>query len=368
MLSIDVIIPSYRLLSEYLLPIVQMDIPEDAQVRFLIIADNPKAEIPSEIGPFIDNKKVILIRNPENLGVCKTRNIGIESSTADWLLFLDDDVKPSKNLLLSYASAIHNNPADVGFFGDVVFPSATNSFTAGIRASGMLGLFSVPKESTYRKWTPTANVIVKKSAIGDVRFNEVFAKNGAGEEIDFFLRIYKSTNKELRGIKNAEVYHNWWYNGKRIYSRFIRWNTGIALLPNIFPEYKYKTFPNIAETVVFGLPIVILWSILAHSFLPITSAIAGIIGGEIFGESLRLRFSMGLLQTRFAFEVIIIRGLNDMGRLITQIKTPEMLKGICERFDVMCDGKNLRQQRFWAGVKFISYLVITALFYYLLSR
>ncbi len=236
MLSIDVIIPSYRLLSEYLLPIVQMDIPQDAQVRFLIIADNPKAEVPSEIGTFIDNKKVILIRNPENLGVCKTRNIGIGNSTADWLLFLDDDVKPSKNLLLSYASAIHNNPADVGFFGNVVFPSATNSFTAGIRASGMLGLFSVPKEPTYRKWTPTANVIVKKSAIGNIRFNEVFAKNGAGEEIDFFLRIYKSSNKELRGIKNAEVYHNWWYNGKRIYTRFIRWNTGHCIIAKHFPR------------------------------------------------------------------------------------------------------------------------------------
>ncbi len=49
MLSIDVIIPSYRLLSEYLLPIVQMDIPIDTQVRFLIIADNPDTEIPTEI-------------------------------------------------------------------------------------------------------------------------------------------------------------------------------------------------------------------------------------------------------------------------------------------------------------------------------
>lgn len=188
MISIDVIIPSYRLQSKYLLPVLQMDTPLETTVRFLVIADNPKAEISGDIKLLVDNEKVLLFRNPENLGVCKTRNIGIDNAIANWILFLDDDVVPSKTLLTTYVQAIKENPNEMGFYGDVIFPPATNSFTNGIRASGMLGLFSVPNNNSLRKWVPTANVLVKRSAIGDTRFNEIFAKAGAGEEIDFFYR------------------------------------------------------------------------------------------------------------------------------------------------------------------------------------
>ena len=55
MISIDIIVPSFRVQSEYLVPIVQMDIPSETQIRFLIIADNPDAEIPKGVEKLIDN-------------------------------------------------------------------------------------------------------------------------------------------------------------------------------------------------------------------------------------------------------------------------------------------------------------------------
>ena len=82
MISIDVIIPSYRLQSEYLIPIIQMDIPFETNVRFLIIADNPNEKIPEDFLSLVDNEKVILFSNKENKGAHKSRNVGLDNSKA----------------------------------------------------------------------------------------------------------------------------------------------------------------------------------------------------------------------------------------------------------------------------------------------
>jgi glycosyltransferase involved in cell wall biosynthesis len=355
-MTLDVIIPSYRLQSKYLLPILQMDIPPEANVRFLIVADNPKAEIPREIETCIDNKKALLIRNPENFGVCKTRNIGIDTTTGDWILFLDDDVTPSKTLLNVYVQAIKENPNNVGFFGDVVFPPSINSFTRGIRTSGILNLFSVSEKMRTRRWTPTANVLVKRSEIGSIRFEESYPKNGSIEDVDFFLRLYRNTHRELQCLSNATVYHDWWLAGKRSYIRFIRWNSAIAELPDIFPEYAYYTFPNMLESLLLGLPLTLLISLFLHSFLPVFCVLIGIITGEGFTEFLHLLRSKGLSQCRFVIEVVLIRAANDLGRLTKLAKIPT---GICRRFNLTFEKKNITSQRLWAGLKFTTYLLFS---------
>lgn len=362
MVTIDVIVPSFRLQSQYLIPILQMSVPPETSVRFLIIADNPGVEIPKDMEPFMDNEKVILVRNPENLGVCKTRNIGIEKTSGDWILFLDDDITPSKNLLITYSKAIREHPGETGFFGDVVFPKPVNSFTNGIKDSGILTLFSVPGGDNTRKWAPTANVLIKRSAVGDVRFNEVFAKAGAAEEIDFFLKIYRNTHRELQGITNAEVYHGWWYNGKRIYTRFIRWNTGIALLTGIFPEYSYYTFPNVVESLALGIPLTLIICLFLHSFLPLFCILPGILAGECLIEFLRLLKSKGFSQSKFVIDVVLIRAANDFGRL------KKLHAAICRRFNSSGNTKNIASQRFWAGLKFIAYLLLSAGLYIIFRR
>jgi len=368
MLSIDVIIPSYRLMSEYLLPIVQMDIPQDAQVRFLIIADNPKGEIPKDVEACIDNKKVILFRNVENLGVCKTRNIGIDNAIADWLLFLDDDVVPSKNLLVAYANAIKANPNEAGFFGEVIYPSPVNSFTKGLRAADILTVFSVPKFRESFRWAPTANVLIKRTAIGDVRFQDFYPKSGSSEDVDFCLRVYRNSQKELRCVKEAPVYHDWWYNGKRNYTRFMRWNYGVAMLLDIFPEYVYYTFPNVIESFVFGLPIVFIYCLYFHAFLPLLCAFIGIIVGESAAEFLRLLRVKGLSGSMFVIEVVLIKGANDLGRLIKQLGTGKIITGLCKRFDFFSDGKNIKPQRFWGGIKFTAYILTSLVLYLILCN
>lgn len=368
MVSLDVIIPSYRLQSEYILPIIQMDIPPATQVRYFIIADNPDVVTPHELVPYIDNKKINLIRNGTNLGVCKTRNVGIENCIADWVLFIDDDVKPEKNLLVIYLNAITNNPDEVGFFGEVIFPRPVNRFTRGLSASIILTFFTIGRHINYLKWAPTPNVLIRRSAIGNVRFNEVFNKFGASEEIDFFLRIYRITGKELRAAKDAIVYHDWWHNGKRNYSRFVRWAGGFTLLITTFPEYTFYNFPNMVESLVAGLLLIIPLSIYLHTPLLLACFVAGILIGDCSVEFLNLLVHKGFRKSLYTVDSVMVRTSIDIGKLLTQFKYHKVIGHFCKRFDHFCDGKRITKTRRWAGLKFLSYIFFTSLWYCLIYK
>jgi len=365
MITIDVIVPSFRLQSEYLIPIVQMEIPSETKVRYLIVADNPKAETPNDFQNFVDNETVKLFRNKENGGSSKSRNVGLDNSNAEWILFLDDDVKPAKDLLFTYVKAIKDNPTEVGFFGETLFPPPKTFFAKGVIACDILTFFFLAGYYDQLKWAPTANVIIKNSVVGDIRFQEIFPKNGGGEDIDFFLKIFRKTNRELQCLKNAPVYHDWWYKQKRNYTRFCRWSFGDTLLHDIFPEYTYYNFPNIIESLVFGLPLSLIACFYIHSFLPLACVLTGIIVGESLVEFIRLLIYKGLFQSQFAIEALLIRASNDIGRLYMQLVKLKRPKGICERFDHFCDGKHIKYQRLWAGLKLSTYLITSVGLFYI---
>jgi glycosyltransferase involved in cell wall biosynthesis len=361
--TIDIIIPSYRLQSEYLIPIIQMEKPIDVKIRYIIVADNPKAEIPNNFKEFINNENVILLVNNTNLGASETRNKGIENSTAQWILFIDDDVKPSKNLLITYQKAIQNNPNEIGFFGETLFPKPINRFTKGLIACDILTFFFIAGYYKELKWAPTANVLIKRSAIGDTRFKDIFPKNGGGEDIDFFLQVHSKTNKELQCLKDAQVFHSWWYNGERNYIRFIRWSYGDALLHTIYPQYTYYNFPNIIESLLLSALLSLIFFITTLSSSFFICALAGILTGELIMEFIRMLIYKGFKQSLFAFEGAIVRASNDIGRVYMQLFKLKRLKGFCERADHFCDGKHIKYQRLWAGLKFTSYIVLTTLIY-----
>ena len=368
MISIDVIIPSYRLQSEYLIPIIQMDIPFDTNVRFLIIADNPNEEIPKDLLLLVDNQKVVLFRNKENKGAHRSRNIGLDNSSADWILFIDDDVKPSKNLLLIYTEAIKKKPSEIGFFGETLFPEPINNFTRGLIACDILTFFLIAGYYKELKWAPTANVLIKKIVVGNIRFKDIFPKNGGGEDIDFFLQIYQNTKQELKCLNNAKVYHNWWYNGKRNYTRFIRWSYGDALLHTIFPEYTYYNFPNVIESLILGILISLIIYISTLSIIPLFSVLIGVLIGEFLIEFIRMLVYKGIKKSIYAFEGALVRASNDMGRFYMQVFKLRRVIGICERADHFCDGKHIKYQRIWAGLKFTSYTILTFVAYYFTTK
>ena len=109
-IMIDVITPSYRVDATFLERIVNLKVPSYCETTFIIIVDNPKANIKWLREIEKEKQGSLRVRkNPTNVGASSSRNVGLKESAADWVVFLDDDVIPDDNLLVEYSKAITNH-------------------------------------------------------------------------------------------------------------------------------------------------------------------------------------------------------------------------------------------------------------------
>lgn len=275
--SIDVIIPSYRLNEEFLNPIFNLNHPENFSVNFFLIADNPDIKISESLKHCIDLNKVNLIVNKENLGFSKTRNVGIEAGVSDWILFLDDDIIPDKDLLINYGNAIINNPTSLGFVGVTNFPKPTNSVTRALVLNGLISAFKYALNKSELTWAPTANMAFNRLLLGNRRFLESL-KNG-GEDIELLARNSLENNKKYSSLSNAVAIHPWWDFGKMQTKRMFRYGmaTGDIMNTAHIKDYTYRDFTNTSETSL----ILIISVFLLMPFVTITYLITCIFIGII---------------------------------------------------------------------------------------
>lgn len=362
MTTIDVIIPSYRLNEDFLLPILSLDKPQDCYLNYIVIADNPGIEISNAFSPFMESGKLSIIKNTNNLGAPISRNVGIDKGDSDWILFLDDDTVPNKNLIHQYVNAISNNKNEVpGFIGPTEFPPPRGIFEEGILSSDILTFFTLSRYYDEMAWGVTANILVKREALNGVRFSDTFPKKGGGEDIDFCLNAISGYKRRFVCVPNAKVIHPWWEGKINSYKRFFRWAFGDSLLPIIHPEYKYYNFPNVVEAIF----IILVTYVISYTFfdfgIPFIIPVLGIFFGETIGEWLKQAILKKDYSFRKAFVSMTVRASNDLGRLIGNMSR-KRLNGLFERFDYFCDGKHVKHEKKWALIKFGLYITSIILF------
>jgi glycosyltransferase involved in cell wall biosynthesis len=252
---IDVVIPSYRALRELLEGILKIEVPSDCVTKFIIVIDNPSAEVDwlmsrqmEEVG------NLTVLRNAKNVGASITRNNGIKASSADWIVFIDDDVKPAADILKEYAAAIKISGADYdGFAGPTVLPIDHRHISTAILLSGVSFFWTYPSEALTTPWAVTANVGVRNYAKTNDEhhlFDTDFIKTGGGEDIDYCLNLKKRT---LKCVPNAVAHHPWWNNCRRDYNHFFRWAVGDCLLIKKHPQHSFLTPPNVVEVATLLL-------------------------------------------------------------------------------------------------------------------
>lgn len=332
--SLDVIVPSFRVQKDYILPIINLEKPEGVIVNFYIIVDNPSVSIDAEILERANREDTHLIINKTNLGASLTRNVGIDAGQGEWILFLDDDIDVSPDLLYVYKESIDAYREEIGFIGLVTLPPANTEFTKATLVSGSVSIFNIAEATDSYAWGATANIAIKREALGPIRFLEDYPKSGGGEDIDFFLRIRKRNNyKNLKTEKKAQVWHPWWNNGKPNFTRPFRYGNGTAFLMYINPEYTRYDFPSTPEALLLTLTLLILSLFLSPNWsYAIGILIVGIIFIEIIASTINLLRKTKRPTLQMLFYVIAMKFCYDSGILAENL-SQGFFKGIFRRFN-----------------------------------
>ncbi|KAL3794568.1 hypothetical protein HJC23_008024 [Cyclotella cryptica] len=254
---LDVVVPSFRVKLEYLQSICDLTVPEGIKANFIIIIDNKEAilrvardlqkdVLNSDYEISMAQAESILERelaksgnavrvrcNEENLGASASRNRGIDESAAEFVLNLDDDLKPDEDLLIKYGSKLFEIDHTVaGLIGLVRFPRTPDMPLrhAAILMSYLTFMFEIAERSDiyseFPAWGVTANILFRRTSI---RFDSIYAKTGGGEDVDYALRVTKACDggKLLPYLKPGLFTHF----GQDLYSTFLSTSTiGLSVM------------------------------------------------------------------------------------------------------------------------------------------
>ena len=182
-ISVDVVLPTVRANVSTLRRVVEeLPIPPAfTGLKFIIVVDGPQPEAVWESLRLLVAPNVVLLSTRPNhhgwpAGASAARNTGIDHSLADWVLFLDDDTMPEPDLLFEYwvamerqlgPSAPHDGLPAFGFAGVTSFVEREDSLWAVVaRCSGMVDAFTSAGRAACPPWSPTANLMLRRSAVG----------------------------------------------------------------------------------------------------------------------------------------------------------------------------------------------------------
>ena len=249
-LRLDVIVPSFRINETFLERIINLPIPPHVETTFIVILDDP-SDISHSVKERMENKYKDRVRvrvNEANKGASFSRNRGLDESSAQFVLFLDDDVIPETNLLYVVADEIYRTGHQyAGYVGATYLsPWSPSKMTAYSKAALLVHLLhfwvdNVLSDQEHAPWGITAQLVLRRTQL---RFSELFPKTGGGEDIDMCIRTCRRLGKKLKNFPLAKCHHPWWDNGIIKSQRFRGWAVGDSLLVDLYPEYCYWSFPN----------------------------------------------------------------------------------------------------------------------------
>ena len=256
-LTLDVVVPSYRVQMKFLKPILDLKPSPTCSVMWLIIVDDPQSPSIGELEREYGMRADVRIRvNAQNSGVSASRNRGMEESAAEWIALLDDDLIPQNDLLIEAEAVIRAHPSAAGFVGKSLFPQANTIHKTSVHLAGITYFWDIAdKLKDDIPWGVTANMIVRRIK-DDISFGLEFQKKGGGEDIDFCIKKRDwFVHHGMQGLKPAPkvvITHPWWNEGRRTYSRFFRWGKGDGALISIFPQHCYMDpSPDSAELALY---------------------------------------------------------------------------------------------------------------------
>jgi len=384
-LTIDVVIPSFRVDVSILSTILDLKSSDTCEVMFIIVVDDPNAkELSYLIDKYAARVDVRIRVNSETLGASASRNRGIKESAAEWIHFLDDDVIPAEDLLVAAERNIRAWPDVAGFVAKTQFPPADNIFKAAVHLAGVTYFWDIADKITNDvPWGVTANLLVKRERDG-IEYDLRFIKTGGGEDIDYCIRrrnySIEHNRQGFRAAPDVLATHPWWFSGRRSYMRFYNWARGDGALINKYPQYCYQdSAPNSAELMMISLGITIVGVLLLQEacirvglcsgFSICCANIVHDYHRLLFSENVDSRIAVDKYQIVMAIpESTFIRMLREIGRLVGQCERGELQPQLFrQRFDWFLgrDGSTpVENERYNSRARFIIWLCVLLLTQY----
>ena len=168
------------------------------------------------------------------------------------MVFLDDDVSPSSELVSAYAHAIEADGARAsGFVGSTGFPLPLTARQRGLHLAGVTffwGIADVLQLGEHVPWGVTASLCARR--VREARFSTAYPKTGGGEDVAFCNELTRATGLPLLPAPAARAVHPYWNDGAPALSRFWRWAQGDGLLLDGYPDLTYAAALNATEVCV----------------------------------------------------------------------------------------------------------------------
>jgi hypothetical protein len=197
---------------------------------------------------YTSNYSVRVVVHSRNRGASAARNTGLVASSADWVLLLDDDVKPEPHLLDAYIGATLRYPNAAVLVGHTQLPVEDGRrFARAIKVAGVAYMFGVAQHLRHPPWGVTANLCVRGRTRAPIYFGHAFPRTGGGEDIDFCLRL-KSKTEDVVAVPAAVVHHPWWgHDLPSNLKHVVGWAKGDSLCIGSNPSRAFLAAPNWLE-------------------------------------------------------------------------------------------------------------------------
>jgi succinoglycan biosynthesis protein ExoM len=198
--TIDICIATYRrpqMLTNLLRVVAtELMIPEEVKLE-IIVADNDAELSAQSIVKNAANQSVIPIQyvvEPEK-NIAKVRNRAIDTSRADYVVFIDDDEYPDKYWLIHMWNAVQQFKADI-VFGPVL-PVFSESCPKWVKRGGFFERIRYPTGMKMGTGA-TNNVIISRTFLKEqcLGFNEKYGRTG-GSDTHLFLITAKSGANQI---------------------------------------------------------------------------------------------------------------------------------------------------------------------------
>jgi succinoglycan biosynthesis protein ExoM len=153
----------------------------------IVVADDSAEKSAASLVAGLDLPIAVRVLAVASRNVAVARNACLDAAKGEWLIFVDDDEIVEPGWLEGHVSAANDFAADA-VFGPVfpIYPTTTPDWF--VAANPLFQDWGWNEDGRTTARGRTGNTLIRRSALGDLRFNPDYGRTG-GEDDEFFLRF-----------------------------------------------------------------------------------------------------------------------------------------------------------------------------------